>query len=172
MKPSNDTREEPSPTDAYAFDQFCRAIAGNNMPLFDALLPQMTNLDAENGRALLACVVDDRFIMAQKLLLRGVDTTAVSEHLQALDRLAAAAYMEKPSGRDIEELGILKKIRAQSARLDNWKSAFEKDFMPRLLIQKLEQIEAKIDALRDDFTAATSPQRVSLKKSGLPPPKP
>lgn len=161
-------RKLPFPNSATAapMDALCAAIKADDMARFDELLPAIDDLDADKGRILRACVEHDRFAMAKKLFLRGVASTLV---LGALKQ--ERDYYDMDDYEEFDERAHRRYQKAEAAhkRLSDWRTAFEKDVMPILSMQKIEDLQAQIAALRQEIAEVIAPARSIIKKSSATP---
>ncbi len=151
--------------DATPLDRLCDAIAANDMAAFDSLLPQVDDIDARHHRAIFACVTHDRFAMVKKIFICGAARTLALAELEKKSAAAYKKYMSKPSGEDQVELAAYQAAKSLHDRLAAWKASFENDTLSTLPLQKMQELEDKIDALRLELAEALSPQRTIIKKN-------
>lgn len=145
-------------------DRLCAAIADNDMAAFERLLEHVEDINAENERALLACLEQDNFLMAKKLFLHGSVSTLLLYRLARQENHAHHAFRRAPSGKDTAELKELTRIRSLKNRLEAWKAAFKEEVLPLLTMDKLNTIEKNLQALRHDLDALMTPARSIIKK--------
>ena len=157
-------------TDLTLVSRLCVAIANNDSKTFDLLLPQIDDLDADNNRILRSCIDHDRFSMAKKLFLRGAASTILLAQLKGSSERAHRLYMDAPSSNDRKELQAYRDIKDVYDRLNTWKTTFEKDIMPILSMQKIEELQGQIAALRQEIADVISPARNVVKKQTPPSP--
>ncbi len=165
-------RKLPFPHSATAapMDALCAAIKADDLARFDELLPAINDLDADKGRLLRTCVEHDRFAMAKKLFLRGVASTLVLGALKQ-EREESRYYYDMDDYDDFDERAHRRYQKAEAAykRLSDWRTTFEKDVMPILSMQKIEDLQAQIAALRQEIAEVIAPARSIIKKSSATP---
>ncbi len=151
--------------------KLCAAIAANDMAAFDATVDAVEDLDAEKNLILRTCLEHDRFAMAKKLMMRGIASSALLGQLKSASERAHRDYIHAPSSDDRAELKAYQDIQRVYERLDAWKTTFDKDIVPILSLQKIEDLQEQIAALRREIAEVVTPARAVIKKTpGTPAP--
>lgn len=147
-------------------DQLCSAIRHDDTTSFDSLLETIGDIDSENGRALLVCAEHDRYLMAKKLILRGADTFIVAKHIEQELRAVSKSARFGPIPASEEQRPRFNDLSWQKHRLATWKKEINEYVAGIGTLQKIESLEAKVDALHaaiESLTSARTP--TTLKKS-------
>ncbi len=148
-------------------DRLCNAIAQDDMGTFERLIAENgdLDLDGENGRALRTCSEHDRYLMAKKLMLRGADTFIVAKMIDSDLGSISKSGRFGPIAASEEVRPRFQVLSQQKHRIAVWKKEVA-DYVAGVgTLQKIESLEAKIDALRaalDDIAATRLP--ATLKK--------
>lgn len=146
-----------------SLDILCAAISSGDMATFDAVLPDIQDLDADNGRALRVCVENDQYLMAKKLMLRGADSYIVKKTLTKTyaDISTPTRFGRTPKTPDLRDAFMT--VTRHEHRLSTWKKEVTEYATTIGTAQKLQELEAKIDVLHDlikDLTTANKPARI------------
>lgn len=166
------------PRDRTVPEQLAEAIENDQPETFDALLPQLEDINTGGGKLFCIAAFADRYPYARKLALAGGDITLARDtmrrHIDSISFTTGNFLVQrKPNIR--ENAGKLAAAEAALSRLDYWQgqlaaSTLLADTLQRLRVmeQRQERTEQMLEDLRAAVAAMTE-KPARLDKPVLPP---
>lgn len=121
------------------------------------------DLDAEDGKLLRLCAEKGNYMLAKQLYLHGTDVFLATESLNAAYLAISkttSVGSRIPKSRDVQEEHS--HLQQSLQRINKWRKAFLEDVSAQVTMQRLHDLERKIDTLQATVTELTEKGKTPL----------